>query len=131
VSTWADEIRPQHPETRRWHFVSIPIHPNAGESSGYDAVRDCPQQECVVAKIDEFERVLAASNNDDRGGNDVAVTFMGQQANLHAVWDSGIIGPAVKGDERAYALLLAGDITLVERQQWSGGQCRVLGKREL
>ena len=36
VSTWADEIRPQHPETRRWHFVSIPIHPNAGESSGYD-----------------------------------------------------------------------------------------------
>jgi hypothetical protein len=149
VSTWADEIRPQHPETRRWHFVSIPIHPNAGESSGYDAVRDCPQQECVVAKIDEFERVLAdpqasgrqrlealkyvvhfigdvhqplhASNNDDRGGNDVAVTFMGQQANLHAVWDSGIIGPAVKGDERAYALLLAGDITLVERQQWSAG----------
>ena len=149
VSTWADEIRPQHPETRRWHFVSIPIHPNAGELSGYDAVRDCPQQECVVAKIEEFERVLAdpqasgrqrlealkyvvhfigdvhqplhASNNDDRGGNDVAVTFMGQQANLHAVWDSGIIGPAVKGDERAYALLLAGDITLVERQQWSAG----------
>ena len=38
------------PETRRWHFVSIPIHPNAGEPSGYDAVRDCPQQECVVRR---------------------------------------------------------------------------------
>ena len=149
VSTWADEIRPQHPETRRWHFVSIPIHPTARESSGYDAVRDCPQQECVVAKIEEFERVLAdpqasqrqrlealkyvvhfigdvhqplhAANNDDRGGNDVAVTFMGQQTNLHAVWDSGIIGPAVKGDERAYALRLAGYITLAERKQWSAG----------
>jgi hypothetical protein len=149
VSTWADEIRPQHPETRRWHFVSIPIHPNAGVPSGYDSARDCPQDECVVAKIEEFERVLAdpqasergrlealkyvvhfigdvhqplhASNNDDRGGNDVAVTFLGQQTNLHAVWDSSIIGPAVKGDERAYALRLAGDITLAERQQWSAG----------
>jgi S1/P1 Nuclease len=149
VSTWADEIRPQHPETRRWHFVSIPIFPTAGEPSGYDAVRDCPQQECVVAKIEEFERVLAdpqasqrqrlealkyvvhfigdvhqplhATNNDDRGGNDVAVTFMGHQTNLHAVWNSAIIGPAVKGDERAYALRLAGDITLAQSQQWSAG----------
>jgi hypothetical protein len=149
VSTWADEIRPQHPETRRWHFVSIPIHPNAGEPSGYDAVRDCPQQECVVAKIEEFERVLAdpqasqrqrlealkyvvhfigdvhqplhAANNDDRGGNDAAVTFMGHQTNLHAVWNSAIIGPAVKGDERAYALRLAGDMTLAQSQQWSAG----------
>ena len=149
MSTWADEIRPQHPETRRWHFVSIPIHPAAGEPSGYDSARDCPQDECVVAKIEEFERVLAdpqaserqrlealkyvvhfigdlhqplhASNNDDRGGNEVAVTFMGQQASLHAVWNSAIIGPAVKGDERAYALRLAGDITLAERQQWSAG----------
>jgi hypothetical protein len=149
VSTWADEIRPQHPETRRWYFVNIPLHPTAAESSGYDAARDCPQHECVVAKIEEFERVLAdpqaserkrlealkyvvhfigdvhqplhASNNDDRGGNDVAVTFMGRQTNLHAVWDSTIIGPAVKGDERAYALRRAGDITLAESQQWSAG----------
>jgi hypothetical protein len=28
VSTWADEIRPQHPETRPWHFVDIPIQHN-------------------------------------------------------------------------------------------------------
>jgi hypothetical protein len=159
VSTWADEIRPQHPETRRWHFVSIPVHPTDGESSGYDAARDCPQRECVVAKIEEFERVLGdpqaserqrlealkyvvhfigdvhqplhASNNDDRGGNDVALTFLEQQTNLHAVWDSGIIGPAVNGDERAYALRLAGDITLAQSQQWSAGQCRLLGKGKL
>jgi hypothetical protein len=149
VSTWADEIRPQHPETRRWHFVNIPLHPNAGESSGYDAVRDCPQQECVVAKIEEFERVLAdrqapererlealkyvvhfigdihqplhASNNDDRGGNEVPVTFLGHQTNLHAVWDSGIIGPAVMGDERAYAMRLTRNVTQPQLSQWSQG----------
>ena len=149
VSTWADQIRPQRPETRRWHFVNIPIHPAAGASSGYDTARDCPQHECVVAKIEDFERLLAApqasqrqrlealkyvvhligdvhqplhaSNNDDRGGNDMVVTFRGRQTNLHAVWDSSIIGPAVTGDERAYALRLARDITLAERQEWSAG----------
>ena len=51
----------------------------------------------------------------------MAVTFLGQQTNLHAVWDSGIIGQAVKGDERAYAVRLVGDITLAERQQWAAG----------
>jgi hypothetical protein len=132
VSTWADEIRQQHPETAHWHFVSIPIHPLAGEPKEYDATRDCPYGDCVVAKIEEFERVLSdrqkpdrerlealkylvhfigdvhqplhASNDHDRGGNDVTVMFMGLPTNLHAVWDSGIISPAVKGDERTYAM---------------------------
>jgi S1/P1 Nuclease len=149
VSTWADEIRPQHPETRPWHFVDIPIHPAAGEPRGYAAARDCPNDDCVVAKIEQFERLLAnrqaperqrlealkyivhfvadvhqplhASNNNDRGGNDVAVTFMGHQTNLHAVWDSGIIAPAVKGDERSYVMQLTREITRTERRRWSQG----------
>jgi hypothetical protein len=149
VSTWADEIRPQHPETRPWHFVDIPIHPEAGEPKGYVAARDCPNDDCVVAKIEQFARVMAdqqaperqrlealkyvvhfvadvhqplhASNNNDRGGNGVAVTFMGHQTNLHAVWDSGIIGPAVKGDERSYAMQLTREITRTERRRWARG----------
>jgi len=104
------------------------------EPSGYVATRDCPNGACVVAKIEQFERVLAdrqasererlealkylvhfigdmhqplhASNNHDRGGNDVTVTFVGRQTNLHAVWDSGIIEPAVSGNERSYAMQL-------------------------
>ena len=72
----------------------------------------------VVHFIGDVHQPLHAANNNDRGGNDVAVTFLGQRTNLHAVWDGGIIAPAVKGDERAYALRLAGDITLAERQQW-------------
>jgi hypothetical protein len=149
VSTWADEIRPQHPETRPWHFVDIPIHPGTGETKGYVAARDCPHDDCVVAKIEEFERILAnrqaperqrlealkyvvhfvadvhqplhASNNNDRGGNDVAVTFMGHQTNLHAVWDRGIVAPAVKGDERSYAMQLTREITRTERRRWPRG----------
>jgi hypothetical protein len=149
VSTWADQIRVQRPETAPWHYVNIPLRPAPNGSSGYDATRDCPNGTCVVAKIEQFERVLAdrdasgrerlealkfvvhfvgdihqplhASNDHDRGGNDVTVTFMGRQTNLHAVWDSGIIEPAVRGDERGYALQLIRNITPIEISQWSQG----------
>jgi hypothetical protein len=149
VSTWADEIRLQRPETGPWHYVNIPITLPSGEPAEYDPGRDCRNDACVVAKIEEFKRALKdqqlserqrlealkyivhfigdahqplhVSNNHDRGGNDDAVTFMGLPTNLHAVWDSGIIAPAVKGNERAYALQLVQNITQEQRQLWSEG----------
>jgi S1/P1 Nuclease len=103
VSTWADEIRLQHPETGPWHYVNIPITLPSGEPATYDAVRDCLNNDCVVAKIERFERELEdkrlperqrlealkyivhfvgdahqplhVSNNHDRGGNDDPVIF--------------------------------------------------------
>jgi hypothetical protein len=149
VSTWADEIRLQRPETGPWHYVNIPIALPSGELTGYDAARDCPQSASVVAKIEQFEleltnrqlperqrlealkyivhfvgdlhQPLHVSNNHDRGGNDDPVIFMGLPTNLHAVWDSGIIAPVVKDNERAYALRLVQNITPEERQHWSEG----------
>ena len=58
VSTWADEIRPRRPETAPWHFVDIPVHPAPGTSAAYDAARDCPRGDCVVAAIERFAAVL-------------------------------------------------------------------------
>jgi hypothetical protein len=149
VSIWADEIRLQHPETGPWHYVNIPLTLRTGEPAVYDALRDCPQGDCVVAKIEQFEHVLSdqevperqrlealkyivhfvgdahqplhVSNDHDRGGNDVPVVFLGLRTNLHAVWDSGIITPAVKGNERAYALQLVQSISEEQRQHWSEG----------
>jgi nuclease S1 len=46
---------------------------------------------------------------------------MGLQTNLHAVWDTGIILPAVKGNERAYALQLVQSISQEQRRRWSEG----------
>jgi hypothetical protein len=46
---------------------------------------------------------------------------MGRQMNLHAVWDTGIIEPAVKGDERGYAMRLTQSITQAELTLWSQG----------
>jgi hypothetical protein len=149
ASTWADEIRPQRPETARWHFVDIPINPPAGTLPAYDPRRDCPTGDCVVAKIGAFEAVLRnkaapprqrlealkwlvhlvadinqplhCADNQDRGGNDVHVDFMGRRTNLHAVWDSGILTAAHIGDERAYALELAHSITPAEAEMWRSG----------
>jgi nuclease S1 len=69
VSTWADEIRTQRPETYGWHFVDIPRN-----SSGFSEPRDCykPDEKhvyatndhanCVVDRISIFQGVLANKN---------------------------------------------------------------------
>lgn len=70
ISTWADEVRPQRPETSGWHFVDIPM--DAG--NGFSEARDCyrpdekyPQarndhHNCVVDRIEIFQRILADKN---------------------------------------------------------------------
>jgi hypothetical protein len=69
ISTWADEVRAQRPETFGWHFVDIPMN-----TSGFSEQRDChrpdekhPQtradhHNCVVDRIEVFERALADKN---------------------------------------------------------------------
>ena len=144
VSNWADQIRGQRRNTAAWHYVNIPIN-----ASGYDAERDCPRGNCVVAKIDQFSaelrdrgaspgrrlealkflvhfvgdvhQPLHASDNGDRGGNEVRLEFNGRQTNLHALWDTGLLAQVVNGDERAYALKLAHSITPGKLKTWETG----------
>ena len=102
VANFADQIRPQRPETANWHFVDIP----KGETN-YDPGRDCqpsPKGDCVIAAIARAETALKDrslprkqraealkflvhfvgdlhqplhwSDNHDRGGNDVNVSFL-------------------------------------------------------
>jgi hypothetical protein len=99
ISTWADDIRSGRPETGPWHYVDIPP-----DSGGYQA-KDCPEDNCVVARITMFARILgdpqqpfAARSEalkflvhfvgdlsqpfhamaDARGGNDIAVAVFGE-----------------------------------------------------
>jgi len=98
ISTWADDIRSGRPETGPWHYVDIPP-----DSSGYEP-KDCPDDNCVVAQINQFARILgdpeqpfAARSEalkfvvhfvgdlsqpfhamaDARGGNDIPVSVFG------------------------------------------------------
>jgi len=128
IATWADNLRGSDPGLGRrsasWHYVNI------GESGCvYEAARDCPRGNCVVAAIEAQTRILADPRNSrerrlnalkfvvhfvgdvhqplhaghahDRGGNDYQVNFRARGSNLHAFWDSGLLN--AKGlDEDAW-----------------------------
>ena len=111
VASWADTVRKERDESYDWHFVDIPR-----EASGFSEERDCfrPQDShkdsqtdhhnCVVDRIEIFERVLADENasrtqrlealkwlvhfvgdlhqplhaiEDARGGNDIKLPVFG------------------------------------------------------
>ena len=132
ISSWADQVRNSRHETGPWHYIDIPI-----DQPHLDMKRDCPGGDCVLAKIQEFERTLAdksappekrkealmflvhfvsdmhqplhCSDNKDKGGNDVKLVFFGRPTNLHSLWDSGLI--ARMGTEDALFAELNQDLT--------------------
>jgi S1/P1 Nuclease len=109
VSVWADQVRRSRPETAPWHDVEIPIHKRLNMK------RDCPNGDCVIAKIADFRTALAdpstapaarrealmflihfvgdmhqplhCSSNKDHGGSDTHVQYNGRTVTLHAAWD--------------------------------------------
>lgn len=143
VASWADDIRKSEPETAPWHYVDIPL-----DASGYDAARDCPEQDCVVGQIEHFETVLAdqsqpaktrlealkflvhfvgdvhqplhAENHDDEGGNQVEVTGFDKPHNLHAIWDTTMI-EMDNPNAADFAATLDARITPADIQSWSAG----------
>ena len=72
----------------------------------------------IVHILGDLHQPLHAGGGNDRGGNDVKVTFFGQATNLHSVWDSGLI------EQRAlsyseYANWLSRSITPAQFIDWS------------
>ncbi len=148
VAAWADMIRADRPETRNWHFAAIPH-----SAATYDAARDCHDGACAVVKIEELRRKVAdpsldgpsrlealkflvhfvgdlhqplhCTNNDDRGGNEVAVRYPGKLAktNLHATWDELVLEDAVAAstdsDLAAYVLALDSTIKPAQVSEWT------------
>jgi hypothetical protein len=142
-SNWADEIREQRPETRRWHFVDIPL-----DTLGYDAQRDCEQGDCVVAQIERDRRILAnrklpattraealrflvhfvadvhqplhAEDNDDHGGNAVRVYLQGQRTNLHHIWDVNVV-EALGFDADQVTIGIEHGVSPAQRKAWQTG----------
>lgn len=143
VSTWADDIREEHPETAPWHYIDIPLL-----ASSIDMSRECKEGNCVIGKIIEFQSVLRnksadpamrrvalkflvhfvgdmhqplhCEDNNDQGANKLQVVFFGQPANLHAVWDSDILR-----HEKLYGVQFADElgsrISPSEKTAWTRG----------
>ncbi|WP_114395632.1 S1/P1 nuclease [Oleisolibacter albus] len=144
VASWADEVRPERPNTGGWHYVNVPI-----TTAGYDADRDCHTRECVVPQVERFSALVAdrwlptpiratalkflvhfvgdlhqpmhVGENHDRGGNDVKVVLAGTETNLHRVWDSQILQKGWGKDGAAMAPQLLAALTPQHRVRWSKG----------
>ncbi len=120
VAAWADELREETPQsplakaTTKLHYINF-----ADSACRYEAARDCPGGQCVVAAIDRYAAILAersrpdaeraealrflvhfvgdahqplhAGYRDDRGGNNFQVQLDGKGTNLHSVWDFDVL----------------------------------------
>lgn len=127
VSTWADEVRsdPEYKSTGSWHYVNIP--PGDDYSQFAKAVKTMRQdnvykatlyfeqqlkspetsrrQKIIALKflvhfIGDMHQPMHVSNGQDKGGNDIMVTFDGQNTNLHSLWDSGLIDHSSMNEEQ-------------------------------
>jgi hypothetical protein len=142
-SNWADEIRDRRRDTGSWHYVDIPL-----AARGYDAQRDCPQRDCVVAQIENDLRALSnrrlgdgvrrdalrflihfaadihqplhAEDDNDRGGNQVRVMIGRSRATLHRVWDSEVV-EAQGRDAQEAADAIERALSPQQRQAWASG----------
>lgn len=152
VSTWADENRSH--STSAWHYVNLPR--GGTDSCTYDAERSCIDGHCVVDAIERQAAVLSSNAPDaarlkalkyvvhfvadvhqplhggfadDRGGNQFQVLAFGKGTNLHALWDSGLIGQWPGGS----ALLLNEAGTVKDAAdggkapgRWAEESCRIV-----
>ena len=86
VSSWADDVRDQRPETYNWHFVDIAL-----AEDRYKPERDCQPSEkgdCIVAALERLTKDLRCAPTDDqkRDALRYAVHFVGDiHQPLHTV----------------------------------------------
>jgi hypothetical protein len=124
VSCWADEVRHSRPETKRWHYVDIPRFATTYDPRR--DCSPTPEGDCLVAAIlrdvgilkdtatprsermealqflvhfiGDLHQPLHCTDDHDRGGNEIAVSFLGSRENLHTVWDTSIINALLVRD---------------------------------
>jgi hypothetical protein len=141
IASWADDVRRSRRETAPWHYIDIPI-----DQPHLDMVRDCPKNDCVIAKIADLRKTLLnpatpageqrealmflvhfigdmhqplhCADNKDQGGNGVHVVFHERQTNLHSAWDSGLLSRLAPADE-LFPVLSAE--SLRRKKKWSKG----------
>lgn len=143
VGPWADTVRdePKYKWTAPLHYMNLPR-----DADVVCPQRDCVGGRCVLGAIlrfghelqdvsrpateraealrflvhfvEDVHQPLHVSYAEDRGGNDVFVTFLGRRTNLHDVWDTRLIQQAGLSDEQ-YADTLYREITPEQAKAWA------------
>lgn len=119
VSTWADEMRSSPDDRDYWRRASVWHYISINDDETFETARRNPKGD-IMSALHRFERVLRdpraeksekakalkwivhligdlhqplhVGRREDRGGNDVLVTWFGEASNLHRVWDTEMIG---------------------------------------
>lgn len=118
VSTFADEVRSreEYKYTAPWHYIDLPAGYNfeqfsnavlnMKEDNAYKALKKCENDlrdpskstdekvfalKFIVHLVGDIHQPMHVSRAEDKGGNTIKVTFNGQPANLHSLWDSRLI----------------------------------------
>lgn len=114
ATVWMDDIRSdsRYDYTGTWHWTTIPYgltYEEAEQEETGDIIwaletlieelksRQLSETEereklmLVMHMIGDIHQPLHVGTGEDRGGNDVRLQWMGENSNLHRVWDSDII----------------------------------------
>lgn len=114
ASVWMDDTRSdsRFDYTETWHWTTIPDGLTYDEaeqeetgdiiqalemlidelkSGELDETEEREKLMLVMHMIGDIHQPLHVGTGEDRGGNDVRVQWMGENSNLHRVWDSDII----------------------------------------
>jgi hypothetical protein len=118
VSTYPDEIlrEEQYKYTAPWHYINVTLGYDYSQFSAavhslqvdnvYTALQKCENDlrdpsktkdekafalKFVIHLVGDLHQPMHVSRAEDKGGNTIKVTFNGQDANLHSLWDTRLI----------------------------------------
>lgn len=113
VSNWMDFVKSEssYDSLKPLHYCTVPHvddldhhqHPEEGDAweaierylheieTGEYSVDEAFALKIISHLIGDIHQPLHCGNGQDKGGNDIKVTFFWEPSNLHRVWDSGLI----------------------------------------
>lgn len=114
AAVWMDDIRSDsdYDYTSSWHWVTIPDGMTYEETDknpdgdilwaletliadlkegGLSAKEEHDKLKMVVHMVGDIHQPLHVGTGEDMGGNETRVQWMGDNSNLHSVWDSNMI----------------------------------------
>jgi hypothetical protein len=114
AAVWMDDIRSDsnYDYTSTWHWVTIPDGMTYDETDknpdgdvlwaleslivdlkegGLSPKEEHDKLKMVVHMVGDIHQPLHVGTGEDRGGNSARVQWMGENSNLHRVWDSNMI----------------------------------------